>query len=183
MLAYALDWLNLLVRWLHVTAAVAWIGTSFYYIALDYHLLPPKNPADEEAGRRGRGVGDPRRRLLPRREIPGRPAPTTQPACTGSSGSLYTWLSGFALLVVLYYANASTYLVDRSVADISPAGRGGHQPRAAGRQLAHLRALSRWLEGRALWLAVALGAGDCGHRVRRGAMSSGGAPCTSTSGR
>src|ERR687883_1346806 len=42
-LAYALDWLNLLVRWLHVTAAIAWIGTSFYYIALDYHLLPTRD--------------------------------------------------------------------------------------------------------------------------------------------
>src|SRR6478752_5632251 len=50
MLAYALDWANLLVRLLHVTAAIAWIGTSFYYIALDYHLLEPKNPAAEEAG-------------------------------------------------------------------------------------------------------------------------------------
>ena len=40
MLAYALDWAHLLVRWLHVTAAIAWVGTSFYYIALDYHLVP-----------------------------------------------------------------------------------------------------------------------------------------------
>ena len=38
--AYLLDWANLLVRWLHLTAGIAWIGTSFYYIALDYHLLP-----------------------------------------------------------------------------------------------------------------------------------------------
>ncbi|HEY2595457.1 MAG TPA: urate hydroxylase PuuD, partial [Chloroflexota bacterium] len=50
MLAYALDWANLLVRLLHVTAAIAWIGTSFYYIALDYHLIEPKNPAAEEEG-------------------------------------------------------------------------------------------------------------------------------------
>ena len=47
-----LDWANLLVRWLHVTAAIAWIGTSFYYIALDYHLLPPKNPSRRRGRRR-----------------------------------------------------------------------------------------------------------------------------------
>ena len=48
--AYVLDWANLLVRWLHVTAAIAWIGTSFYYIALDYHLLEPKNEQASKAG-------------------------------------------------------------------------------------------------------------------------------------
>src|SRR2546428_367350 len=49
--AYALDWLNLLVRWTHVIVGIAWIGTSFYYIALDYHLLPPKNDQAAGAGR------------------------------------------------------------------------------------------------------------------------------------
>src|SRR2546423_13165211 len=41
-LAYAGDWLHLIIRWLHVTAAIAWIGASFYFIALDYHLRPPR---------------------------------------------------------------------------------------------------------------------------------------------
>ena len=39
---YVTDWLDLLARWLHVIAAIVWIGTSFYFIALDNHLLPPK---------------------------------------------------------------------------------------------------------------------------------------------
>jgi uncharacterized membrane protein len=120
MLAYALDWLNLLVRWLHVTAAIAWIGTSFYYIALDYHLIEPKNPAAEEAGVGGEAW-----------EIHGggfyrvekyRVAPKTLPSPLHwfMWEAYTTWLSGFGLLIVLYYANASTYLVDRTVADISP---------------------------------------------------------------
>ena len=121
MLAYALEWANLLVRWLHVTAAIAWIGTSFYYIALDYHLLEPKNPAAEEEGVAGEAW-----------EIHGggfyrvekyRVAPRTlpNPLHWFMWEAYTTWLSGFGLLIVLYYANASTYLVDRSVADISPA--------------------------------------------------------------
>jgi len=121
MLAYALEWANLLVRWLHVTAAIAWIGTSFYYIALDYHLREPKDPAAEEAGVAGEAW-----------EIHGggfyrvekyRVAPRTLPAPLHwfMWEAYTTWLSGFGLLIVLYYANAGTYLVDRSVADINPA--------------------------------------------------------------
>ena len=47
---YATDWLNLLLRWLHVIAGIVWIGSSFYFIALDNHLRPPADPADAEAG-------------------------------------------------------------------------------------------------------------------------------------
>ncbi len=69
---YWWDWGNLLFRWLHVIAAMAWIGASFYFIALDNHLEPPKDPRRRRARRRRRGVGGPRRRLLPRREVPRR---------------------------------------------------------------------------------------------------------------
>ena len=120
MLAYALEWANLLVRLLHVTAAIAWIGTSFYYIALDYHLLEPKNPVAEDAGVAGEvweihGGGFYRVEKY-------RVAPRTLPSPLHwfKWEAYTTWLSGFGLLIVLYYANASTYLVDKSVADISP---------------------------------------------------------------
>src|ERR671939_1528942 len=156
MLAYALDWLNLLVRWLHVTAAIAWIGTSFYYIALDYHLLEPKNPAAEQAGVGGEAW-----------EIHGggfyrvekyRVAPLVlpKPLHWFKWEAYTTWLSGFSLLVVLYYANASTYLVDRSVADISPVTA---VATSVGILVAswHLYdGLSRWLEGRDRLLAASL---------------------------
>ena len=47
---YATDWLNLLTRWLHVIAAIAWIGSSFYFIALDNHLRPPVDPDQLKRG-------------------------------------------------------------------------------------------------------------------------------------
>src|ERR1700730_4728256 len=120
MAAYALDWLNLLVRWTHVIVGIAWIGTSFYYIGLDYHLLPPTSEAALDSGVGGEAF-----------EIHGggfyrvekyRVAPPTLPSPLHwfKWEAYATWLSGFGLLVVLYYASASTYLVDRNVADISP---------------------------------------------------------------
>jgi uncharacterized membrane protein len=119
-LAYVLDWLNLLVRWTHVIVGIAWIGTSFYYIALDYHLLPPQADEAIDTGVAGEaweihGGGFYRvekYRVAP----PSLPSPLHWFKWEAYS----TWLSGFGLLVVLYYANASTYLVDRSVADINP---------------------------------------------------------------
>ncbi|MBV8717710.1 MAG: urate hydroxylase PuuD [Chloroflexi bacterium] len=116
--AYALEWGNLLIRWLHVTAAMAWIGTSFYYIALDYHLIEPKNPDAEEAGVGGEAWeihGGGFYRVEKYRVAP-RALPS--PLHWFKWEAYTTWLSGFGLLIVLYYANANTYLVDRSVADI-----------------------------------------------------------------
>ncbi|MDX6619431.1 MAG: hypothetical protein QOK36_1817, partial [Gaiellales bacterium] len=48
--AYVREWADLLVRWLHVVAAIAWIGASFYFILLDNHLEPPQRAEDAEAG-------------------------------------------------------------------------------------------------------------------------------------
>jgi uncharacterized membrane protein len=156
-LPYTLEWLNLLVRWLHVTAAIAWIGTSFYYIALDYHLLPPKNPAAEDEGVGGEvweihggGFYRVEKYVVAPRALP-------SPLHWFKWEAYTTWLSGFALLVVLYYASASTYLIDRSVADISPLA-------AVAISVALLvigwlvyDTLSRQLEGNDRLLAVALG--------------------------
>ncbi len=117
---YANEWLDLLVRWLHVIAAIAWIGASFYFIALDNHLRPPKDEADNERGVGGEAW-----------EIHGggfyqvqkyRVAPRTlpEPLHWFKWEAYTTWLSGFALLIVLYYVNANTYLIDKSVADLRP---------------------------------------------------------------
>jgi uncharacterized membrane protein len=117
---YANEWLDLLVRWLHVVAAIAWIGSSFYFIALDNHLRPPKDEADDEQGVGGEAW-----------EIHGggfyqvqkyRVAPKTlpEPLYWFKWEAYTTWLSGFALLIVLYYFNANTYLIDKSVADLRP---------------------------------------------------------------
>ena len=117
--AYTTDWLDLLARWLHVIAGIVWIGSSFYFIALDNHLRPPKEQRDLDDGVGGEAW-----------EVHGggfynvqkyRVAPRVLP------DTLYwfkweaytTWLSGFALMIVLYYLNADTYLIDKDVADLS----------------------------------------------------------------
>jgi uncharacterized membrane protein len=112
LLAYAADWLHLVVRWLHVTAAIAWVGTSFYFIALDQSLRPPKRTGAEDEGVGGEAW-----------EIHGggfyrvekyRIAPRTLPAPLAwfKWEAYTTWLTGFALMVLLYYVDPTQYLMD-----------------------------------------------------------------------
>jgi len=117
---YANEWLDLLVRWLHVVAAIAWIGSSFYFIALDNHLRPPEDEADAERGVGGEaweihggGFYQVQKYRLAPRTLP-------EPLHWFKWEAYTTWLSGFALLIVLYYVNADTYLIDKSVADLRP---------------------------------------------------------------
>jgi uncharacterized membrane protein len=116
---YANEWLQFLARWLHVVAGIVWIGTSFYFVALDNHLRPPVDAGDAERGVGGESW-----------EIHGggfyrvekyRVAPPRLPELLHwfKWEAYTTWLSGFALLVVLYYFNADTFLVDRGVLDLS----------------------------------------------------------------
>jgi uncharacterized membrane protein len=118
---YWWSWGDLVFRWLHVIAGIAWIGSSFYFIALDNHLEPPRAPGDAERGVGGEvweihGGGFYRIekfRVMPER-LPEKFYWFKWEAYT-------TWLSGFALLVVVYFAHASTFLVDPSVADLTTA--------------------------------------------------------------
>jgi uncharacterized membrane protein len=117
--AYATDWLNLLTRWLHVVAGIVWIGSSFYFIALDNHLRPPKDPRDAEEGVGGEtweihggGFYNIKKYLVAPRVLP-------ETLYWFKWEAYTTWLSGFALMIVLYYLNANTYLIDKSVADLS----------------------------------------------------------------
>jgi uncharacterized membrane protein len=115
---YLNDWLNLLLRWLHVIAGIAWIGASFYFIYLDLSLRPPRRRADEERGVRGElwavhGGG-----FYHTQKYRVAPEVLPEPLHWFKWEAYTTWLSGFALFVVLYYVNAETYLVSRQVADI-----------------------------------------------------------------
>jgi uncharacterized membrane protein len=116
---YVTDWLNLLTRWLHVIAGIVWIGSSFYFIALDNHLRPPQDKHEREAGIGGEtweihggGFYNIKKYLVAPRVLPETLHWFKWEAYT-------TWLSGFALMIVLYYLNADTYLIDKSVADLS----------------------------------------------------------------
>ncbi len=118
--SYLLDWANLLLRWLHVITAIAWIGSSFYFVFLDSSLTPPK---DEDLKRQGvsgelwavhgGGFYHPVKFAV---------APPTLPSHLHWFywESYSTWLSGFALFTVSYLWNAGTYLVDKSLMDWSP---------------------------------------------------------------
>ena len=114
---YITEWLDLLLRWLHVIAGIVWIGTSFYFVALDSHLRPAEReeePADEAWEIHGGGFY----RVV---KLRGVPAEIPRPLYWFKWEAYTTWLSGFALFVVLYYARAGTALVDREVADVSAA--------------------------------------------------------------
>jgi uncharacterized membrane protein len=114
---YATDWLNLLTRWLHVIAGIVWIGSSFYFIALDNHLRPPKD-ADKGVGGEaweihGGGFYQVQKYKVAPEVLP-------EPLHWFKWEAYTTWLSGFALLVVLYYLHANEFMIDKSVADLSP---------------------------------------------------------------
>src|SRR5438132_13061365 len=117
--AYTNGGLDLLVRWLHVIAAIAWIGSSFYFIALDNHLRPPQDERDSEEGVGGEaweihggGFYHVQKYKVARRTLP-------EPLLWFKWEAYTTWLSGFAILIVIYYVNADTYLIDKGVADLS----------------------------------------------------------------
>ena len=118
--AYLLDWANLLLRWAHVIVAIAWIGSSFYFVFLDNSLTPPEDPLLRDKGVTGElwavhggGFYHPQKYLV---------APRTLPAHLHWFywESYSTWLTGFGLFTVLYLFNAGTFLVDKSVYDWSP---------------------------------------------------------------
>jgi uncharacterized membrane protein len=118
---YANEWLDFLARWLHVVAGIVWIGMSFYFVALDNHLRPPEEPGDSERGVGGEAWeihGGGFYRIEKYRLAPPR---LPEPLYWFKWEAYTTWLSGFALMVFLYYVNADTYLIDKSVADLSPA--------------------------------------------------------------
>ena len=119
--AYFLDWVNLLLRWAHVITAIAWIGSSFYFVLLDNSLSKPEHDDLKAKGVDGEmwavhGGGfyhankymlAPRWRALP------------DNLHWSYWESYSTWLTGFALFTVLYLFNASSFLVDKSVFDWS----------------------------------------------------------------
>ena len=113
---YLRDVLDLVLRFLHVVAGIAWIGASFYFIRLDLGLEPPKEQKEGVAGEywgvHGGGFYHSQKYLTAPPRLPEHLHWFKWEAYT-------TWLSGFALLVVLYWTDAGTRLVDPSVADLS----------------------------------------------------------------
>ena len=115
--AFLLDWANLLLRWLHVIVAVAWIGASFYFVFLDLSLVPPKgdNP-DKVYGEiwAVHGGG-----FYHARKFMGAPPYVGGHLHWFYWESYFTWITGFLLLSVSYLWNPSSYLIDPSVAALT----------------------------------------------------------------
>jgi uncharacterized membrane protein len=111
--AYLLDWASLLLRWAHFVVGIAWIGASFYFIWLDDHLEPSKDP--RLAGELWTVHGGGFYRAHKYRVAPERLPETLH---WFKWEAYWTWITGFALLVLHYYASPGLYLVDKSVLDI-----------------------------------------------------------------
>ena len=111
------EWISLGFRWLHVVAAIGWIGSSFYFIHLDLSLKPnsalPKDAHGEAWQVHGGGFYHIIKYLV---------APARMPdELTWFKWEAYTtWLSGFALMIVVYYLDAELFLVDKSILDLTP---------------------------------------------------------------
>ena len=109
-------WVEIAARWTHVITAIAWIGSSFYFIALDLGLHRDRNLASgadgEEWQVHGGGFYHVQKYLV---------APTALPEhLTWFKWESYaTWLSGFVMLVLVYYLGAELYLIDPTVADLA----------------------------------------------------------------
>ena len=114
-----LSWTSLAVRWLHFVAGIAWIGASFYFVWLDNSLRNPATPKDGVGGElwavHGGGFYHNEKFLVAPPELP-------KDLHWFKWDAYTTWLSGFALLIIVYYIGADVYLIDRSRLDV---GQGG----------------------------------------------------------
>ncbi|MGE0497835.1 MAG: urate hydroxylase PuuD [Ramlibacter sp.] len=118
--SYLLDWANLLLRWVHVITAIAWVGSSFYFVFLDSSLTPPVDDDLKKQGVSGElwavhggGFYHPVKFNVSPPRLP-------EHLHWFFWESYSTWISGFALFTVSYLWNASTYLIDKSLMNWSP---------------------------------------------------------------
>jgi uncharacterized membrane protein len=124
--AYILEWLQVILRSLHIITGIAWIGASFYFVWLDNHLHKPaaqdlkdKGVDGELWAVHGGGFYNPQKYMVAPKSLP-------QDLHWFYWESYSTWMSGFALFVTLYLMNAKTMMVDSKVSDISGATAVGY---------------------------------------------------------
>jgi uncharacterized membrane protein len=110
--AAVLDWLGLALRWAHIVTGIAWIGTSFYFMWLDSHLEPPDPPRERIEGELWMTHSGGFYRIEKMHLVPSE-VPRTLHWFKWEAA--WTWITGFALLVVVYYLGSEAYLVDPEV--------------------------------------------------------------------
>lgn len=115
---HLMEWLNIVVRLMHITFGIAWIGASFYFVWLENALNRTENVRDELAGNlwavHGGGFYYLEKYKVAPKEIP-------KNLHWFKYEAYFTWLSGFCLLCIVYYFNAKAFLIDKHVLDISSA--------------------------------------------------------------
>ena len=135
--AIVIEWLGAAFRWLHVVAAIAWIGTSFYFIQLDLSLRdlgdggPARRPSGEAWQVHGGGFYRIAKYLVAPEKMPRHLAWFKWEAYA-------TWLSGIVLMAIVYYANAELYLIDHTRLALDAWQGRGAQPGRASVRLAGL---------------------------------------------
>ncbi|RYD45886.1 MAG: hypothetical protein EOP60_19965 [Sphingomonadales bacterium] len=110
------EWLNLAIRWLHLTAGIAWIGSSFYFVWLDLHLKPPKQGEASGEVWSVHGGG-----FYHNQKYQVAPAKMPEELHWFKWEAYWTWISGFSLLVLVYYVGARSFLIDPEKVALSPA--------------------------------------------------------------
>lgn len=110
------EWVNLALRWLHLVAGIAWIGSSFYFVWLDNHLkAPAKGEASGEVWSvHGGGFYHNQKYQVAPHQMP-------EQLHWFKWEAYFTWISGFSLLVLIYYVGAQSFLIDPAKAALSPA--------------------------------------------------------------
>jgi uncharacterized membrane protein len=115
---FVADWLNLILRWAHMVVGIGWIGTSFYFIALDLGLHKEKRATAGVSGDQwqvhGGGFYHVRKFTVAPPQLP-------EHLVWFRWEAYLTWATGFGLLIVQYYWNARAYLIDPTVMDLAPA--------------------------------------------------------------
>ena len=113
---HVMEWLNIVVRLMHITFGIAWIGASFYFVFLENALNRTENVRDELAGNlwavHGGGFYYLEKYKVAPKQLP-------KHLHWFKYEAYFTWLSGFCLLMIVYYFNAKAMLVDKNILDIS----------------------------------------------------------------
>ncbi len=115
--SHLMEWMNIVVRWMHITFGIAWIGASFYFVFLENALNRTKDLRDELAGNlwavHGGGFYYLEKYKVAPKKIP-------KDLHWFKYEAYFTWVSGFCLLFIVYYFNASALLIDKNIMDITP---------------------------------------------------------------
>ena len=111
-----LDWLDLIVRWIHIIVGIAWIGTSFYFNWLDSRLDREINNENIEGELWSVHSGG----FYHINKLKGPPKKFPKELHWFKWEAYTTWISGFALLIIIYYLNAESIMIDKNVNDIKP---------------------------------------------------------------